>query len=814
MGLNRIKYLPLLIILLASCSPKLAKNPFLIVRKAPVNEAFAVENKIKIIDANRFSKNEIAIITQRLLNQLEDSSKVNISDKLGFLHFLKKPRAYDTVYSRMSASNMQGSMFHLGYYNAKVNFSQDTVGVNKKKITVQFNVTAGNPTLIDTVSYKLKIPELQSIAVNSRNVSILSKINQTTKKQNPITKTAVLTEIGRLVDSFKNNGYYKFTAAELKVRGDSSISALTDISDDPFEQLEQLNEAQRKRDSPTVKLAIVIVTPEDTTKLNKYFINKIYVLSDFRPGDNFVKSARLNEIKTKNLIIRYHQYLFKSSLLERNITLHTGDVYKQDEHYKTLNNLSKLGVWQSVNIRVVDNFDDPDKVDLIIELLPAKKFSNVNSLDLSYSTGNAKNALGGNLFGVSVNFLLENKNLAKEAIKMSHNLRAGIELNNKNRTNSNNIINSNEISYSNNVTVPRLLFPTYFLPKKAREKFRTKTGETFINTNLAYSNRLELFNLQSINLSFGYAFLAKKNRKFVLRPFNVEYNFLYNKTDSFTQILNRNPFLNYSYNTSFVLGMAGSYSSIKKTNNSINGNVRETGFKVNIEESGLTWGSINILKDIKRKYLKLDVEYKKTFTHKKWEFTNRLFGGVGIPLLGDSALPFFKQFYGGGSNSMRGWPIRGLGRGSQKLIPFVVGQSTFNDRTGDIQIEFNSEFRHDISPIFSWLKLKGAVFVDMGNVWNIKNSNPLGGRDETQLNNFYKEIGMAAGYGFRFDATYVVLRADFGFRFKRPETADVNSGWKAPDVSFADIFQKILSKEYRQWRYENFNFSFGINYPF
>jgi outer membrane protein insertion porin family len=163
---------------------------------------------------------------------------------------------------------------------------------------------------------------------------------------------------------------------------------------------------------------------------------------------------------------------------------------------------------------------------------------------------------------------------------------------------------------------------------------------------------------------------------------------------------------------------------------------------------------------------------------------------------------------------MRGWPIRGIGRGSQKLIPFVTGQSTFNDRTGDMQIEFNTEFRHDITPIFSWLKLKGAVFMDWGNIWNIKNSNPTGGIDETQLKNFYKEIGMATGYGFRFDASYVVLRLDFGFRIKRPETSDVNNGWKIPDVSFDDIFQKILSREYRQWRYENFNFSFGINYPF
>jgi outer membrane protein insertion porin family len=823
---NRIKYLPLLIILFNSCSVKLAKSPFLFVKKAPPNKAFVVENKIKIIDANRFTKSEVSIITQRLLNQLEDSSKVTITDKLGFLHILKKPVAYDTVYSRLSASNMRGSMFHLGYYNAKVSFSEDTVGVKKKKVTVQYNVTAGNPTLIDTLSYRLKIPELQSIAVNSRDVAILSKTNQISKKQNPVTKTAVLAEISRLVDSFRNNGYYKFTAAELRVRGDSSIAALTNISDDPFEQLELLNEAQRKRDSPTVKLAIVIVKPEDTTKLNKYFINKVYVLSDFRPGDNFIKSRNLYEVKTKNLIIRYHQYLFKSSLLERSITLHSGDVYRQDEFYKTLNNLSKLGVWQSVNIRIVDNFDEPDKIDLIIELLPAKKFSNVNSLDLSYSTGNSKNALGGNLFGISLNFLLENRNLGKEAIKMTHNLRGGIELNNKNRTNTNNIINSNEISYSNNVTVPKLLLPkrlipTYFFPKlflskKTREKFRIKTGESFINTSLSYNNRLELFNLQSANISLGYSFINKNNNKLTFRPINVEYNYLYNRTDSFNNILLKNPFLNYSYNTSLVLGMAANYSSIKKYTNQSNSNVRVRVFKVNAEESGLTWSSINVLKDIKRKYLKLDLEFKNTITYKKSELALRVFGGFGLPQRGDSALPFFKQFYGGGSNSMRGWPIRGIGRGSQKLIPFITGQSTFNDRTGDMQLEANIEYRHDITPIFSWLKLKGALFADFGNIWNIRNSNPTGSLDETQfkLKNIGKEIGMSAGYGLRLDFTYLIARFDFGFRFKRPETSYLNNGWKAPDVSFDDIFQKILSKNYRQWRYENFNFSLGINYPF
>jgi outer membrane protein insertion porin family len=134
-----------------------------------------------------------------------------------------------------------------------------------------------------------------------------------------------------------------------------------------------------------------------------------------------------------------------------------------------------------------------------------------------------------------------------------------------------------------------------------------------------------------------------------------------------------------------------------------------------------------------------------------------------------------------------------------------------------MQLEVNYELRHNIANLYSnIISLKGAVFVDIGNIWNIKNSNPTGGLDETQFKfkNIWKETGIAAGYGLRFDFTYLIARFDFGFRFKRPETSDVNNGLKAPDLSFADVFQKILSKNYRQWRYENFNFSFGINYPF
>jgi outer membrane protein assembly factor BamA len=118
------------------------------------------------------------------------------------------------------------------------------------------------------------------------------------------------------------------------------------------------------------------------------------------------------------------------------------------------------------------------------------------------------------------------------------------------------------------------------------------------------------------------------------------------------------------------------------------------------------------------------------------------------------------------------------------------------------------------------LKLKGAIFTDIGNVWNLKNTKTDGSTDTTQfsLKNFYSQLGVAAGTGLRLDFNYFVVRLDFGFRFKRPELYYINDGWKAPDIRFNDVFKKLFTRgendEFRKWRYENFNFTIGIGYAF
>lgn len=790
-------------------------------KKYQKDRPFISKNTIEV-KGGKFTKDELLALKSRLNTQLDDSAKINVVDHYFIRHVYNSPPAFDTAYAGSSARNMQASMLHLGYYRSLVTYKVDTLRLNdQQRVHVLYTVETGKPTLINTISYNLKKPELQQIARQNSDKSLL-------KAGKPVTRAAVLGEISRLSDIYHNNGYYRFTTEELKMRGDTTLEALTNISDDPFEQIRLLAEAEQKKDSPKIKLALVLNVPADSNRLKQYYINNIYILPDYQPGDTLNDPSMEERVTLKPLYtVRYHNRLFRTGFLVRNMLMKKGDLYNQLDYYRTLNNFSRAGLWQSVNIETkeIKEKDSVNKIDLIVQLIPAKQFAFEASIEASYSATSNTNSVtaanAGNLVGLSGNVALTNRNLGKEGIKMTNAIRTGIELNIKpDSSNTRNIINSNELSFSNTIVFPRFIFPF----KKFNKLMSIVSPESFINTNASYINRINLFDLQSINLGAGYSWHNRRNAQFVVKTLNTEFTRLYNATDTFQKTLDKNPFLRYSFNTALVAGASFGYSSAYANPKHPSW---QHSFKVNIEESGvpilvvipIPMRALNLMDKYLRQYLKTDIEYTHSRSKLKSAVIFRVFAGVGIASKKDTTLPFFKQYYGGGSNSMRGWPIRGIGRGSQPLAPY--GTTEFNDRTGDLQFETNLEYRYNIAQLIpNTMVLKGALFLDMGNVWNLRNSKPGGGTDSAQfkVKNLWRELGINAGTGFRLDFNYFVVRLDFGFRFKRPELSYINNGWKIPALSFNDVLQKVFAKgpndEYRRWRYENFNFTIGINYPF
>ena len=198
----------------------------------------------------------------------------------------------------------------------------------------------------------------------------------------------------------------------------------------------------------------------------------------------------------------------------------------------------------------------------------------------------------------------------------------------------------------------------------------------------------------------------------------------------------------------------------------------------------------------------MDAEFVQTFKipHSKNSFAWRFFAGAGYELpsstnRNNKYLPFFRQYYDGGANSMRAWAVRRLGPGSA-LKSF--NQDIAPDRFGDMRLELNAEYRFYLTQFFGF-PLESALYTDIGNVWFIR-SNPdfIGG--EFKFNKLWKDIAIGTGTGLRIDFGFLKLRLDYAYKVKNP----------TPDINEAET----QNKWFHNWKPFNGQFQLGIGYPF
>lgn len=813
--IRKIAFALFAIILFSSCASTKKYSGLTFVSKYQKNVPFIYKNNISL-EVQQATKDEIVVMNSRLYNQLEDSARVRIKDVAFILHYIKNPPVFDSLNVKQSAANMFSYMQNMGYYHPIVNYAFDTVVKKKEgdvRIIVNYDVHSGKRTTIDTVAYLFNKPELEQLAVSTKSISKL-------QKGEPVTKSSINEETNRLVDLFRNHGYYKFTADEIRVTGDTTIEALTTVTEDPFEQLRLLAEAARKREKPTIRLGYQLNNPGAKDSIRKYLIQDVIIMPDFRVGDVY-SDTTLTVMKLPGYTLVYHEKKFKTSLLTGNLYLKKGDVFRQKDYYKTINEMYKLGVWESPSIDIIEH-KDTALLDLVIKLIPLKKYGFEGNIEISYSanssTSNLPTISTGNLLGMSANLSLTDRNFARSAIRMTNAIKGGMEFNTNRRNSGGTFINSKEFTFNNSFVFPKFIFPLHGIDNK-----NWVTHQSFINTNLSLINRIDFYNQQIINTALGFNFSKNQNRLWSLRLLNFDFRRLYNRSAAFDQTLEEYPFLRYSFNTALVMGSSLSYTSGShgfKNPNVINK------LQINVEESGLLWGLLkegkrssqsgNFFNNYLREFVKADLEYTRTYNHPKSAVVLRGFLGVGVPISkSDTTLPFFKQYFGGGPNSMRAWPVQGIGVGGQPLAPYQIKGARFNDRTGDIQLEGNFEYRFNVAPMFSnAILFKMALFTDVGNVWNFKNTRPDGMPDTTQFKfkNLYKQLGVSSGVGFRFDFSYFLLRFDVAFRFKRPDMWTDDAGWQLPAINFKNLFGSAT--ENRIWRYKNFNATIGIDYPF
>nr|WP_242693304.1 BamA/TamA family outer membrane protein [Sabulibacter ruber] len=296
-----------------------------------------------------------------------------------------------------------------------------------------------------------------------------------------------------------------------------------------------------------------------------------------------------------------------------------------------------------------------------------------------------------------------------------------------------------------------------------------------------FINRQQYFHQNSFNFEYGYSWRQRSTTEISINPVQVQYARLLNTTPAFEAELAARPFLARSFDQQLIIG--GNYRFVYNTQG-LEGRKHQFYISPGFDASGGLWGLFYRVKNQRpadpanpnrfrgqalSQYVKFDLETRYYFNiTDKLVLATRLLGGYGLPYGNSNVLPYIKQYGIGGPNSIRAFPARSIGPGSYDPTRLVnvgdpVSQSfTYFDQTGDIRLEGNAEFRFPLLDPY----LKGAVFVDAGNIWLV-NEDPTrpGGKFS---GNFMSQLAIGAGAGVRIDVQFFVIRVDLAYPLRDP----------------------------------------------
>ena len=509
-------------------------------------------------------------------------------------------------------------------------------------------------------------------------------------------------------------------------------------------------------DSAILKMSIRNYTRNETEKdarpLQKFYIGDVSIIHP--------KSLKIREKILTNLN-----------------TIIPGELYREKDISNTYSRLSALNVFSGVNIEM--NQSDTTTVDCSINLTQSKlQGFKVNLEASSNSTG---------LFGVSPQLSYYHKNIFRGGEWLNLSFMGNFQFK------FNDDVRSNEFGVSAGISFPKFLFLPYRLFKGAMPR-------TEVSLSYNYQNRPE-YTRNIISTSLAYTGIIGSRIYYQFYPVQLNIVRLFNLDPAFFKSLEDNPFMRNAYQDHFDLGLGGNL--YYTTNAEV---VPKTSFFYTRLQFDIAGNLLSAFNPLMRKdangsgmiwntpysqYVRAEFQVGKTWRFGKnngQALATRFLAGAGYAYGNSTALPFEKHFYAGGANSLRGWQARTVGPGTSPMdSTFVIP-----NQTGDMKLEANVEYRFNIV----W-KLGGAVFVDAGNVWTIRDTgNRNNALSRISWQDFGKSIAMNWGAGVRLDLNFLLLRVDLGMKIHDPARAQ---SWVGPG----------------EWlKRDGFAIHFGVGYPF
>jgi len=676
----------------------------------------------------------------------------------GLKHWLKNkvarpPVLLESINLAELNTAIENRLQNRGNFQAESKFE---VISKRKTAKVKFNISPGEPYKLNTIKYP------------SGNESIETDIRKLQPKS--LLKPGTVynlkdfeNERNRINQALLNKGYFYFRADYLLFTADTAIG---------------------NREINTW-LNLKPEIPADAPIAVRY--NDIYIFDDYSPID-----YHPDTLKVGNYFYVSEKHLFKPQTVLNEVFIEKDSLYSRANHYATLQRLMGLGIYQYAAANFVPDNSARGLVDVNVRLTPLRKISLSAEMNASLKSNN--------FAGPGFNLNFKNRNLFGGAELLSVTLGGYFDWQYSGATQGN---AAYQFTLDAALTLPK------FAPFKVEKgTVKSLAPKTIIAAGGGLYTRIGLYKLRSFHTSLGYQWRRSDYITFQLNPVDISYTKLAESSAEFDQFLTDNPSIQKSFEEQFIIGSSFNFvhrrinlgspkhSLYLNENIDLAGNLASlftaafSGSRPTSEDQhqllGMPYSQFIMLRN--------EVRYN-YIPNAQNQVAWRLIAGIGLPYGNSSTIPYIKQYYVGGANNIRAFVTKSVGPGTSS--PPDSLSNNFVDQTGDITLESSLEYRFGIYKSF-----KGALFVDAGNIWLV-NEDPQRPGSEFKMNTFYNQLAVGAGYGFRFDFNFILLRFDLAMPLRKPYLPE-GQEWVIDTIDLRS----------KSWRRENILWNIAIGYPF
>ncbi len=699
------------------------------------------------------------------------------------------PHILDSSLVEISRVQIEKFLATKGFFKAEV---KSDIKIENKKAEITFTARQGPEFKVSEINYEIADSAVEALYQSKR--ADFTRMHAG-KRFDADSLAYEREQVYRLM---KQNGYYDYVRQFVRFDVDSN------------------------QNNSTAKVTMYLASPADKPSHQVYTIDNSLItirnsnaLTDSLVKDTITVDSQYNFVD--------HSGKFKAKPISRYIFIKKGELYNIDKEDLTYDRLYDLNVFRNVKIDYAKTSDSSARLQPRYDIVPLKRMS--NRIEGEYTFNSGRN-------GFNVGNTYTNRNLFSGAELLEIKAKYGVLFDAAAGGPLLDRIFSRDLQLGVNVVLPKLLVP-FRIPVMGKNGI----PHTTISSSLQFFDQKTAFSSRVFINSITYDWVETKYKLHTLTPINIE--FRKGKLNPvFRDSLRQRGYELYVRTNDRAFFNLGSQYAYALNTIKLNTFGNFIYFRGALDVAGNTLGLLDKVLNFPRdttgartvmglpyqQYVKteIDVRFYRSLGGER-QFIFRLNPGVGAPWGNSEQLTFEKNFFAGGSSGVRAWQARTLGPGNYNRASLGTGGKADTlranlrnlDQLGEYKLEGNLEYRFKIANNILNAKVKGATFIDFGNVWRKPSSssqieNPGG---DFQFSKFLGQLAVGTGVGLRFDLNYFVFRLDAGIKVKDPQFTGSDQYVIKYLFNKSDFKARYKITNYPDvYRFVQYNF--GIGMPF